>query len=405
MCPDAGGKQARLFVAIVTETYPPEVNGVARTVAMLAGHLRGRGHRIEVVRPRQGPRDHPATGERMGELLLPAVRLTRFSGVRIGLPARRRLLARWRAARPDVVHVVTEGPLGWSAAAAARRLGIPMSTGFHTNFHAYSRHYGLRLASSLATRYLRTFHNRADCTLVPTDDTRDRLAAAGFERLRIVGRGVDRSLFHPGRRSARLRRQWGCPGEETVVGYVGRLAPEKNLGLFVEAALAIRRADPAARVVLVGDGPEAGALRASHPGFVYAGLRTGGDLAAHYASADLLVFPSLTETFGNVVTEGLASGLAVVAYDYAAAHAHIRHGENGLLARYGDDRELVALAVTGATDPSLRARLRENAARATAALSWDRACDELEEVLLGLASRPRRDPARAVGVPTQGPTV
>jgi len=143
------------------------------------------------------------------------------------------LRTRWLHRRPDVTHVVTEGPLGWSAVTAARCLAIPVSSGSHTNFHSYSRHYGLRLLTTTVRRYLRALHNRADCTVVPTEEMRARLAADGFERLAVVGRGVDSTLFHPGRRSAKRRRGWGCTGEETVVAYVGRLAPEKNLALFI----------------------------------------------------------------------------------------------------------------------------------------------------------------------------
>jgi glycosyltransferase involved in cell wall biosynthesis len=374
-----------LYLSIVTETYPPEVNGVARTVAALVEQLRRRGHHVQLVRPRQRPGERPALGPGFEEVLVAGLRLPRFEDIRLGLPAGRALRACWRARRPDVAHVVTEGPLGWSALAAARRLGLPVSSGFHTNFHSYSRHYGLRLLTSAVGRYLRALHNRADCTVVPTEETRARLAAAGFERLAVVGRGIDGTLFNPGRRSAALRRRWGCAAQETVVAYVGRLAPEKNLGLFVAAALELRRIEPGARIVLVGDGPDARALRARHPEFVFCGPRYGVDLAEHYASADVFLFPSLTETFGNVVTEALASGLAVVAFDYAAARQYVRHGVSGLLAPWGDQGEFLAQARALAADAGLAARLRRSAAAVAAGLTWDRAGAELEAVLRGVA--------------------
>jgi len=376
-----------LFVSVVTETYPPEVNGVARTIAALVEELRRRGHSIELVRPRQGPRDRPAVAHGVEEVLVPGLRLPHFPDLRVGLPSGVRLRARWASRRPDVTHVVTEGPLGWSAVGTARRLAIPVSSGFHTNFHTYSRHYGLRILTATVRGYLRALHNRADCTVVPTDETRLRLAADGFERLAVVGRGVDSTLFHPGRRSAERRRGWGCTGEETVVAYVGRLAPEKNLALFVHAAREVRRFDPSSRVVLIGDGPDAGALRAGHPDFTFCGPRSGDDLAEHYASADLFPFPSQTETFGNVVTEALASGLAVVAFDYAAAHQHIRHGENGLLAPLADPAAFLARTRELAGDRPLRNRLRDGAVKLVASLSWERAADELEGVLRGVAAR------------------
>jgi glycosyltransferase involved in cell wall biosynthesis len=370
---------------MVTETYPPEVNGVARTVAALAGQLRQRGHRIQVVRPRQGPRDQPADGPGLDELLVSGLPLPRFPDLRLGLPAGRLLRARWSLSRPDVVHVVTEGPLGWSAVRAAHALGIPVSSGFHTNFHTYSRHYGLRFLASGVGRYLRGLHNRADCTVVPTEETRERLAADGYERLAVVGRGIDADVFRPGRRSTELRRTWGCVDDEPVVAYVGRLAPEKNLSLFFEAAREVRQADPRARVVLVGDGPDAAALRASHPETVFCGARNGTDLAEHYASADLFPFPSLTETFGNVVTEALASGLAVVAFDYAAARQYVRDGVTGLLAPAGDRAAFLAATARLARDPELRGRVRAGAAAVARELTWERAGGQLEAVLLAVA--------------------
>jgi glycosyltransferase involved in cell wall biosynthesis len=299
------------------------------------------------------------------------------------------LQSEWTKWRPDLVHVVTEGPLGWAAVGAAKRLGIPVCSDFHTNFHSYSRHYGLGVFAGLVSRYLRALHNRTDCTLVPTAEMQSNLEALAFERVKVVGRGVDTWLFSAARRSERLRATWGCRGGETVALYVGRLAPEKNLGLFVEAALAMRATDASLRVVLVGDGPQSAELRARYPDFVFAGMRTGGDLAEHYASADAFLFPSTTETFGNVTLEAMASGLAVVAYDYAAAREYLRQGASGLLAPTGDRAAFVRLAVQLAGDPELRSRLRSNARRAAEAASWSRAFDDLERALRNLTAANR----------------
>jgi glycosyltransferase involved in cell wall biosynthesis len=297
----------------------------------------------------------------------------------------------WTAWRPDVVQVVTEGPLGWAAASTAKRLGIPICSDFHTNFHNYSRHYGFGVFAGIASRYLRALHNRTDCTLVPTAEMQSNLETLGFERTRVVGRGVDNWLFNPARRSVRLRSTWGCRGDETVALYVGRLAPEKNLAVFVSAALAMRAVDPNLRVVLVGDGPQAAALRAEHPDFVFSGMRTGGDLAEHYASADVFLFPSVTETFGNVTLEAMASGLSVLAYDYAAAREYLRHGTSALLAPYDDARAFADMAAQLAGDAALRARLRVESRRAAETVSWSRAVDDLERVLNGITMSRRSE--------------
>jgi glycosyltransferase involved in cell wall biosynthesis len=345
--------------------------------------LLARGHSVELTRPAQGLESATSGAAARGfaEHLVSGVPIPCYSELRMGLAWPRDLEARWRDMRPDVVHLVTEGPLGWAGLIAARRAGIPISSGFHTNFEAYSRHYGIGIFSGLVDGALRGLHNRCDTTIVPTAEMRRSLEARGYERLAVVGRGIDTGLFRPERRSAALRAAWGCEGDDPVVIHVGRLAPEKNLDLFVKAALAVCQVRPRTRVVLVGDGPDAAALRAAHPSFVFAGTRRGKDLAEHYASADLFLFPSVTETFGNVTTEALASGLAVAAYDYAAARQHIVDGESGLLAPLGDAEAFVDAARTLARSPQTVARLRLNAAAVGRGLGWDAVIDDLERVL------------------------
>jgi glycosyltransferase involved in cell wall biosynthesis len=348
-----------------------------------------RGHDVEVVRPRQRNERARLSGAGFRERLVPGFPIPFYRHLQIGVAPPRLLHKAWTEWRPDVVQVITEGPLGWAAVSAARRLGIPICSDFHTNFHSYSRHYGFGVFASIVSRYLRILHNRTDCTLVPTAEMQAGLTALGFERSEVVGRGVDSWLFSPARRSGRLRSTWGCHGSETVALYVGRLAPEKNLVLFVRAALAMREVDPDLRVVLVGDGPQAAALRAQHPDFVFAGMRTGCDLAEHYASADVFLFPSVTETFGNVTLEAMASGLAVLAYDYAAARQYLRHGASALLAPYDNAASFCEMAAQLAGDSTLRARLRRESRHTAEAVSWGRAADDLERVLCGIAGTHR----------------
>lgn len=404
-------KRKPLRLAVVTETYLPEVNGVARSMGHMVGTLLARGHSVELTRPAQPPErqgGESAVAPGFTQRLVRGLAIPRYGELQMGLALPGDFAAHWTKNRPDVVHVVTEGPLGWAAVIAARRLRIPVSSGFHTNFHAYSRHYGIGVFAGLVARALRALHNRCAATIVPTEEMRRALGARGFERLFVVGRGVDTGLFNPARRSPALRAAWGVAGDAPVVIHVGRLAPEKNLQLFVRAAQAVCAIAPATRVVLVGDGPDAAALRAAHPQFVFAGTRCGEDLAAHYASADLFLFPSVTETFGNVVCEALASGLAVAAFDYAAARQHIVDGESGLLVPPADERAFLAasrrLAGSGQRLVSLRAHARAVAKR----LSWDRVVDDLERVLNGVAGSQALPAAevrssRAVQLSSQGP--
>jgi glycosyltransferase involved in cell wall biosynthesis len=375
-----------LRIAIVTETYPPEVNGVAMTIGRIVAGLQARQHQVQLVRPRQGRSDSPASRPNFEEVLKAGVPIPRYDALKMGLPAKQALVRLWSLKRPDIVHIVTEGPLGWSALAAAHKLKVPVSTDFHTNFHTYSKHYGIGWLKRPIAAYLRKFHNRALCTMVPTEGMRRELEELGMKNLRVVSRGVDTGLFSPARRSSQLRGSWGVDSDDVVALYVGRIAPEKNLPLVLRAAEAMRAANPRVRLVLVGDGPDRAALQARHPAHVFAGMRTGEDLAAHYASGDVFLFPSTTETYGNVTMEGLASGLAVIAYDYAAAHKHIRHDVNGLLAKFDDADAFVQLAAGLASDRERIKRLGAAARTVTEKLDWSWIVGEFESAMLELAA-------------------
>jgi glycosyltransferase involved in cell wall biosynthesis len=384
---ESGDPRVGLRIAVVTETFPPEINGVAMTVGrMLEGLLR-RGHAIHLVRPRQHRGDVPRFAARYGELLVRGLPLPGYDGLRMGLPAERTLHRLWDSDRPHIVHVVTEGPLGRSAISAARLLRIPVSSDFHTNFDAYSEHYGFGLLRPVVTAYLRRFHNRANCTFVPTRQLRARLEAEGYRDLLVVARGVDTALYTPARRSTQLRASWGVKGDALVVMYVGRIAPEKNLPLVLAAFERIKNRLPSSRLVVVGDGPLRGGLLQSHSEHIFAGMRRGEDLAAHYASGDLFLFPSVTETFGNVTVEAMASGLAVVAFDYAAGREHIKHGHSGLLAPFDDAPSFIQMSADLAVDRALIERLRHNARVAAERIDWNEVIDALDLALSELAAR------------------
>lgn len=384
----AAGRRC-LRLAVVTETYPPEVNGVSLSLARFVEGLRERNHEIQLIRPRQAVLDHPAQRERFDELLTIGIPIPRYPDLKMGLPAKRALIKQWTMKRPDLVHIVTEGPLGWSALQAALKLKIPVCSDFRTNFHAYSLHYGIGWLKKPIVAYLRKFHNRTQLTMVPTEQMRSELSASGFRNLRVVARGVDTQLFNPARRSASLRREWGVTAETPVVIHVGRLAAEKNLGALTAAFMAIRQQQPQARLVLVGDGPERKAMQNLLPDAIFAGTRRGEDLAAHYASGDIFLFPSITETFGNVTLEAMASGLPMVAYDYAAAAQHLRHEKSGLLAAYGQTDKFTglagALAGIHANDPQRFAEIGRNARLKAESLDWKCVVQEMETLLLSVA--------------------
>ena len=373
--------QPRLRVALVTETYPPEVNGVAMTLGRMVDGLRRRGHSVQLVRPRQPGDGTAAAEDSLDEILVRGLPIPGYGGLRFGLPAGSALRRAWLRQPPDIVHVATEGPLGWSAVGAARALRLPLSSSFHTNFDAYSRHYGVGWLKKPISRYLRGLHNRTDATLVPTQTLVQELAAQGYRNLSVLSRGVDVRLFNPARRSDALRAAWGVAPSGLVVSYVGRIAREKNLHLVLAAFDAIKRVAGDAKLVFVGDGPMRRSLAARHPAHIFAGTRRGTDLAEHYASADVFLFPSLTETFGNVTTEALASGLGVVAYGCAAAADLIEDGGNGRLVPPGDETAFIDAAVALASHGENLVLTRTLAAPSVAHLDWERIHDGFADAL------------------------
>jgi glycosyltransferase involved in cell wall biosynthesis len=373
--------QRSLRIAYVTETYPPEVNGVAMSTARVVEGLHQRNHDVQLIRPRQDSGDTAERSPRFHEVLTRGLPIPKYPNLRMGVASKRSLVRLWSVHRPDVVHVATEGPLCWAAVQAAQYLKVPVSSDFRTNFHAYSRHYGMGWLHRPIMAYLRKFHNRTQCTMVPTEALRRELAGCGFHHVSVVSRGVDTQQFSPAHRSDALRAQWGAAPDDMVLLCVGRIAAEKNLGTLIDAFEALLRRSQRTRLVLVGDGPLRAELQARCPQVIFAGQRTGTDLAAHYASADLFAFPSLTETFGNVTTEALASGLPVVAFDYAAAAQVIRPHENGLLVPFGDAAAFQHSLAELAADP-VRCRAMGLQARVAAqALDWDGIVARFETML------------------------
>ncbi len=359
------------------------------TLERVVRGLTARGHALHVVRPRQISDQKGMIGD-PGQTLVFGLRIPGNRELNFGFPAARRLQRMWRRGRPDLVHVATEGPLGWSALRAARRLGIPVSSSFHTNFHSYGGHYGFGALRNLALRYLRRFHRRTRVTFAPTAEMCERLENDGFGDLRVLGRGVDTELFSPRKRCESLRREWGAGPETLVVGYFGRIAAEKNIDLAARAFLAIREARPDSVFVLVGDGPLAAELKNRYSDFVYSGMCSGEDLAGHYASVDFFPFPSVTETFGNVITEAMASGVPVLSYDYAAARLFIRHGENGSKVPFDDEKTFLDEARQLVAEPATLRSMGERARETALGLSWERVVESFEQELMVIAANPVR---------------
>ncbi len=360
-------------ILIVTDTFPPDINGVARSLHTLAKGLEGRNHQIEVITTLEAP----TSSDTQRRHIVASMPLPGYAGLRIGFASTREILDVLDRFQPEVLYVATETPLGIAAIRAAGKRAIPVVSGFHTNFQAYLEDYSLPGMESIATSILRGIHNATARTLTPSQDTATMLTNWGIKNVGVLGRGVDTELFSPERRSSDLRRSWGVDDSTPVAIYVGRMAPEKNLPLALRAFEAVSSVHPNARFVFVGDGPRLQAMRAEHPQHIYAGARIGADLAAHYASGDIFLFPSISETFGNVVLEAMASGLSVLAFDYAAPRLVIRDPENGWRVAFGDEEAFIDRARSIATDwndPSRRLAARE----AASDYGWSRVIEQFE---------------------------
>ena len=324
-------------ITYVTETFTPQINGLALTAERTLRHLRGAGHQVELLRPRQGGE---APCNTLEEWRTAGLSLPLKEDVHWGLASSDAIRRRWHLAGqpPDVVHVATCGPLAWAALTAARAEGLATSADLRLPLLAsesppdQSRSHCSWL-SALQFEHLERLHRLADCSFVPTREIANQLAARGFENLQVLGRGVDGIAFSPHWRDGWLRRDWRAREHHPVLLYVGLLAVHKNAELALQTFEQLRLEKPSLRMIVVGDGPLRRELQARHPRVRFAGWQTGTELARHYASADVCLFPSLTESFGSITLEAMASGLALVAFDRAAAGLHVADGKTGFLAR------------------------------------------------------------------------
>ena len=302
-------------ILLATDAWSPQANGVVRTWQQTIRELEAMGHAVEVL--------HPGLGR--------TVAAPRYHEIRLSL-------APWRIVgaameRPfDAVHIATEGPIGFEARRRCESRGIPYTTSYHTQFPEYMKRY-FALPPAVTWRFMKWFHGGARATLAPTQQVTEQLRAHGIARAQTWCRGVDTELFRP--RATSLFAELPRP----VHLYAGRVAREKNIDAFVTAPL------PGSKVV-VGDGPERARLERSHPEVRFAGYRFGEELAAHYAAADVFVFPSRTDTFGVVMLEANACGVPIAAYPVTGPIDVVREGVNGAL-----DEDLVAASARALAVP------------------------------------------------------
>ncbi len=369
-----------LRIAVVTETWPPEVNGVAMTLAKLVQGLSHRNHDVQLIRPRQTKTESPMNDSSLEEVLMRGMPIPRYPELKLGLPSKKTLVKTWTLRRPDVVHIATEGPLGWSALQAAKVLKLPVTSDFRTNFQSYSKHYGVGWLRKPIVAYLRKFHNATACTMVPTRELMRTLGENGFSNLKVVSRGVDTKLFNMSKRDTSLRSSWGADDKTTVLISVGRMAPEKNLDQVLKIHEALKHKGQEFKLVMVGDGPLKEQFQQRYPEIIFPGMLSQSNLATYYASSDLFVFPSQTETFGNVTLEALASGIPVLAFDCAAARDWVQTGVNGWLVAENNPEGFAAQAVAIFNNQDALTQITQSTRQQVVHLDWDQIAEQVESV-------------------------
>ncbi|TDQ48828.1 glycosyltransferase family 4 protein [Actinorugispora endophytica] len=357
-----------LRVAIVTESFLPQVNGVTNSVCRVAEHLAATGHEAVIIAPGPGPAHYAG----FPVIRLPGVSLPGYRSFSAGLPTRRLMTTALRGFAPDVVHLASPALLGHAAVEVARRWALPTVAVFQTDLVGFAGRYGIPAAGVLWP-YLNRIHSAVDRTLVPSTATLRTLAAQGFPRLNLWPRGVDGDRFDPAHRDEALRRRI-APDGQVIVGYVGRLARDKRVDLLAQVQK-LR----GVRLVVVGDGPDRARLRRRLPDAVFTGQRTGAELSRLYASLDVFVHTGADETFCQAVQEALSSGVPVVAPASGGPLDLVRDGRNGLLYAPDSVRELRLAAGRLVHNPELRARLAAAARPSVRERTWASVNDRLVE--------------------------
>lgn len=383
----------QLRLALASDTFHPQVNGVTRTLTGLVKEAVSRGAEVRVFTTSD---PHAVGGPEVTRF--PSVPFWAYPQLRVAAPGAR-MTAELRRWRPTLIHAATPFGVGLAARGAARALGVPFVTSYHTSLSAYTKFYQLGALAEPCWSFLRWFHNSGRLTFVPSQPVADELTARGFASLRLWGRGVDCQRFNPLHRSMDLRRRLGFADDDIVVLYVGRLAREKGLADLLDAMRQRGASRERVRFLLVGDGPYEAELRARAPNdAVFTGRREGAELAALYASSDVFVFPSVTDTFGNVLLEAIASGLPVVAADARATRTLVGPADAMFYAAM-DSAALVAALALLAVNASDRKRRSNLGLREAPRRSWQRVFDDLFsaylEVLRWPVSLPETESPRA----------
>ncbi|OBI77001.1 glycosyltransferase family 1 protein [Mycobacterium sp. E740] len=357
-------------VAIVAESFLPNVNGVTNSVLRVVEHLRRTGHEALLIAPDTPPGEPPADRVHDGVRVhrVPSRMFPKITSLPLGVP-RPRMVGVLRGFDPDVVHLASPALLGYGGLHAARHLGVPTVAVYQTDVAGFAESYGMRFAARAAWAWTRHLHSRADRTLAPSTAAMENLAEHRIPRVHKWARGVDITGFAPSARDDALRRRWS-PNRKPIVGFVGRLAPEKHV-----ERLAVLATRDDLQVVIVGDGVDRNKLQTLMPTAVFTGALYGSELASAYASMDVFVHPGEHETFCQAVQEAMASGLPVIAPNAGGPRDLVAPYRTGLLLAVDEFEAQLAVSVNHLI--AERQRYSVAARRSVLARTWPAVCDEL----------------------------
>lgn len=362
-------------VAIFTDTFAPQVNGVARTVGRISSFLGTKNIPYLIFAP-DGGQDRP-----LGKNIhtFPSLDFPFYPECKIAIPNFSQVKDILSDFQPDIIHVVTEFSLGLCGLKYAKDHGLPIVASYTTNFPQYLNYYKTGFLERWAWQYLHWFHNQCRLNLCPSPASQAMLAKKGFKNLTIWGRGIDTEVFSPAQRKDSIRKKLASD-KRLLFLFVGRLAVEKDLDVLLKAWDTAKASIPDAQLIITGDGPMMEELRqTADPAVIFTGYRHGEELAEIYAASDVFVFPSTTETFGNVVLEAMASGLPVIAAEAGGVKNLIRDGDNGLACRPRNYLDLAAAILKMAQNKPLRKKIGRQARQYALEQKWDGILNQLVE--------------------------
>ena len=369
-------------ISVVSETCWTEISDITVTLRQLIPGLIDKGHQIQLICPDYNIREAPTFSNNLSLYPIKYFSFISYKNSRYGLPSRKALLRIWENQKPDIIYVTTQGPLGWTAVTQAKRLKIPTVSYFNADYLSFRQECRINALKTLARKYLIKVLNKSNTTIVSTEGQKKKLLEMGINSIAVLGQGVDANLFTPEKRSVKLRQKWGVKQLDPVLLYVGRIDTESNFDQAIRTYFILHSMNKQLKfvLVLVGDGPLAKRLKINYPEFIFTSILSQEELSNIYASADLLVFPSTSDTFSNVILEAMASGLGIISYNCATSHIHIKSEERGLLANKNDSQQFFSNAKRFLRNDLLLKKCRINAFNYAKTQDWFSIVKHIENI-------------------------